>query len=148
LEDIMANSASGGANDFNNKIIEEFQANEGRVGGPLAGAMMILIHHIGAKSGIERVSPLACSPQGDGRFAIVASNGGSPTHPDWYYNLKANPRINVEVGTQTLTVLAEELDDTARAELWPKLVAESPAVGEFQTRTTRQIPVFMLTRQD
>jgi deazaflavin-dependent oxidoreductase (nitroreductase family) len=71
-----------------------------------------------------------------------------PGHPDWYYNLKANPRIKVEVGTQTFTVLAEELDDTARAELWPKLVAESPAAGDFQTRTARQIPVFMLTRQD
>jgi len=148
LEEIMANSAADGANDFNIKIIEEFRANEGRVGGPWAGTMLILIHHIGAKSGIERVSPLACSPQPDGRFAIVASNGGSPAHPDWYYNLKANPRIKVEVGTQTFTVLAEELDDTARAELWPKLVAESPAVGEHQTRTTRQIPVFMLTRQD
>jgi deazaflavin-dependent oxidoreductase (nitroreductase family) len=87
-------------------------------------------------------------PQGDGRCAIVAANGGSPTHPDWYDNLKANPRINVEVGTQTFTVLAEELDDTARAGLWPKLIAESPTVGEHQTRTTRQIPVFMLTRQD
>ncbi len=95
LEEIMANSAPGEANDFNTKIIEEFRANEGRVGGPLAGATMILIHHIGAKSGIERVSPLACSPQGDGRFAIVASNRGSPTHPDWCYNLKANPRIKV-----------------------------------------------------
>jgi deazaflavin-dependent oxidoreductase (nitroreductase family) len=148
LEEIMANSAPGGANDFNTKIVEEFRANEGRVGGPLAGATMILIHHIGAKSGIERVSPLACSPQGDGRFAIVASNGGSPAHPDWYYNLQANARIKVEVDTQTFTVLAEELDETARAELWPKLVAESPAVGEHQARTTRQIPVFMLTRQD
>ena len=87
----MANSAADGANDFNTKIIEEFRANEGRVGGPWAGTMLILIHHIGAKSGIERVSPLGCSTQGDGRFAIVASNGGSPTHPDWYYNLKANP---------------------------------------------------------
>ncbi len=144
----MANSAPGEANDFNTKIIEEFRANEGRVGGPLAGATMILIHHIGAKSGIERVSPLVRSPQGDGRFAIAASNGGSPTHPDWYYNLKANPRIKVEVGTQTFTVLAQELDDTPRAELWPKLVAESPALGEFQTQTTRQIPVFMLIRQD
>ena len=144
----MANSAPGGASDFNTKIIEEFRANEGRVGGPLTGTPMILIHHIGAKSGIEGVSPLACSPQGDGRFAIVAASGGSPTHPDWYYNLKASPRITVEVGTQTFTVLAEELDDAARAELWPKLVAESPAVGEHQTRTTRQIPVFMLTRQD
>jgi deazaflavin-dependent oxidoreductase (nitroreductase family) len=109
---------------------------------------MILIHHIGGKSGIERVSPLACSPQGDGRFAIVAANGGSTTHPDWYYNLRANPRINVEVGAQTFTALAEELDDTARAELWPKVVAETPTVGEHQTRTTRQIPMFMLARQD
>src|ERR1700687_5496247 len=97
---------------------------------------------------IERVSPLGCSTQGNGRFAIVASNGGSPTHPDWYHNLKANPRIKVEAGTQMFTVLAEELDDTARAELWPKLVAEYPSIGEFQTRSTRQIPVLMLTRQD
>ena len=135
------------ANDYNGKIIEEFRANEGRVGGPWAGIPLILIHHIGAKSRIERVTPLGCSPQGDGRFAIVASNGGSPTHPDWYYNLKANPRIKVEVGTQTFTVWAEELDATARAVLWPKLVAEAPQLGEFQTRITRQIPVFMLTRQ-
>jgi deazaflavin-dependent oxidoreductase (nitroreductase family) len=148
LEEIMANSASGGANDFNTKIIEEFRANEGRVGGPLAGATIILIHHIGAKSGTERVSPLACNPQGDGRFAIVASNGGSPTHPDWVHNLRANPRIDVEVGIQTFKVLAKELDGTARAELWPKLVAESPSVGDFQARTARQIPVFLLTRQD
>ncbi len=144
----MADSAPDGPSDFNTKIIEEFRANQGRVGGPLAGTTMILIHHIGAQSGIERVSPLACSPQGDGRFAIVASNGGSPAQPDWYYNLKASPRINVEVGTQTFTVLAEELDGTARAGLWPKLVAESPDVGRHQARTTRQIPVFMLTRQD
>lgn len=144
----MANSTAAEASEFNTKIIEEFRANQGRVGGPLAGTNMILVHHIGARSGIERVSPLACSPQGDGRFAIVASSGGSPTHPNWYYNLKANPRITVEVGTQTFTATAEELDDTARAELWPKLVAESPSVGEFQTRTTRQIPVFMLIRQD
>ena len=144
----MANSAPGRANDFNTKIIEEFRPNEGRVGGFLAGTPMILIHHLGAKSGIERVTPLACSSQGDGRFAIVASNGGSPAHPDWYYNLNANPRITVEVGTQTFTVLAEELDDTARAELWPKLVAEAPTVGEHQTKTPRQILVLMLTRQD
>ena len=92
--------------------------------------------------------PLGCFPQGDGSFAIVASSGGSPAHPAWYYNLKANPRITVEVGSQTFTVLAEELDDTTRAGLWPKLAAETPAVGEFQAKTTRQIPVFMLTRQD
>jgi deazaflavin-dependent oxidoreductase (nitroreductase family) len=147
-EEIVADSAPGEASDFNTKIIEEFRANQGRVGGPWAGTTLILIHHIGARSGTERVTPLGCSHQGDGRFAIVASNGGSPVHPDWHYNLKANPRITVEVGTQTFTALAEELDGTARAGLWPKLVAEYPSVGEYQTRTTRQIPVFMLTRQD
>ena len=138
----------GGANDYNTKIIEEFRANQGRVGGPWAGTTLILIHHIGARSGTERVTPLGCFPRGDGRFVIVASSGGSPAHPDWYYNLKANPRTKVEVGAQTFTVAAEELDDTARAELWPKLVAQHPAVGEHQARTTRKIPVLMLTRPD
>ena len=148
----MANSDPGSvpgtAGDYNTTIIEEFRASGGRVGGPWAGTTMILIHHVGAKSGIERVSPLACSPQGDGRFAIVASNGGSPAHPDWYYNLKANPAITVEVGTEMFTVVAEELGDAARAELWPSLVAESPAIAEHQAKTTRRIPVFMLIRQD
>ncbi len=147
-EEIVADSAPGGASDFNTKMIEEFRANEGRVGGSWAGTTLILIHHIGARSGTERVTPMGCSHQGDGRFAIVASNGGSPAHPDWYHNLRAHPRITVEVGTQTFTVLAEELDGTARAGLWPTLVAEYPSVGEYQARTTRQIPVFMLTRQD
>ena len=143
----MANSAPGSvASDYNTKIIEEFRANQGRVGGPWSGTPMILIHHIGARSGIERTTPLACSPQGQGRYAIVASNGGSPTHPDWYYNVKANPSIKAEVGAQTFTVLAEELDGAARAGLWPKLVAEHPSIGEYQARTTRQIPVVMLTR--
>ncbi len=94
-------------------------------------------------------------PQAEGRFAIWAANGGAPIHPNWYYNLKAHPEITVEAGTQTFTVLAEELGDTARAELWPKLVAEwpkpvagSPDLGAAQARTTRQFPVFMLTRQD
>ena len=111
------------------------------------GTMLIVIHHIGAKSGIKRVTPLACSPQPGGRFAIVAANGGSPAHPGWYYNLRANPRITAEVGTQTFRALAEELDDTTRAVLWPELVAESPTVGEYQAKTARKIPVFMLTRQ-
>jgi len=151
----MANSAAGGASDYNTEIINEFRANQGRVGGMWEGTTLILIHHISAKSGIERVTPVACSPQGEGRFAIWAANGGAPTHPTWYHNLKAHPRITVEVGTQTFTVLAQELDDTARAGLWPKLVAEwpkpvagSPDLGAAQARTTRQFPVFMLTRQD
>ena len=136
------------ASDYNAKIIEEFRANNGRVGGEWAGSPLILIHHIGARSGTERVQPLGCFILGGGRFAIVASNGGSPTHPDWYYNLKANPGITAEVGGETFTVMAEELDAAARAELWPRLVAEAPSLGEYQANTTRQIPVFLLTRRD
>jgi deazaflavin-dependent oxidoreductase (nitroreductase family) len=133
--------------DYNTRIIEEFRANEGRVGGTWAGYTVILVHHIGARSRIERVTPLSCFPQHDGHYAIVASDGGSPTHPDWYHNLKANPRIRVELGAQTFVVLADELQDSARAEIWPKLVAEVPRLGELQNRVTRRIPVFILTRK-
>src|SRR2546430_16130213 len=104
----MMNPAAGAASDYNTKIINEFRTNHGRVGGSWAGTTLILIHHVGAKSGVERVTPLGCFPQEYGRFVIVASSGGSPTHPNWYYNLKVHPRITAEVGTQTFTVLAEE----------------------------------------
>jgi len=145
----MANSAGAEASDYNTEIINEFRANRGRVGGIWEGTTLILIHHIGAVSGIERVTPLACSPQGEGRFAIWAANGGSPAHPAWYYNLKAHPGITIEVGSQTFTVLAEELNDAARADLWLNLVAEFPGqLDAAQARTTRQFPLFMLTRQD
>ena len=136
------------ASDYNARIIEEFRATGGQPGGEWAGTSMILIHHIGAKSGIERVTPLGCFVLGGGRFAIVASSGGSPTHPHWYHNLKANPRITVEVGTETFTAVAEELAGTVRAELWPRLVARYPTLGAHQAGTTRQFPVLMLTRQD
>lgn len=137
-----------GASDYNIKIIEEFRANQGRVGGPWEGITIILLHHIGAKSGIERVTPLAFSAQPADRFAIWAANGGSPTHPSWYHNLQAHPRVTVEAGPEMFTVLAQELDGTARARLWPKLIARYPTLGETQAKTTRQFPVFLLTRQD
>ncbi len=144
----MADSAGDRASDYNTKIIEEFRANEGRVGGEWAGVPLILIHHIGARSGIERVQPLGCFPQPDGSFVIVASNGGSPTHPSWYHNLKASPTLTAEVGGRTFTVVARELDGATRADLWPTLVAQAPSLGAYQTKTTRQIPVFMLTPKD
>ncbi len=144
----MTNPAAGEGSDYNTQIINEFRANGGRVGGPWAGTTLILIHHIGARSRAERVTPLGCFSQPGGRFVIVASSGGSPSHPNWYYNLKAHPKITVEVGAQRFTVLAGELAGAARAELWPKLVAEYPTVGEHQAKTTRQFPVFLLTRQD
>lgn len=140
----MANSAS----DYNTEIISEFRANQGRVGGPWEGFSLILVHHLGARSGIERVTPLACAPQGEGSLAIWAANGGSPSHPSWYYNLKAHPEITVEVGAEAFTVLAQELDDTARTGLWPELIARYPGLGETQAKTARQIPVFVLSRVD
>ena len=133
------------ADTYNARIIEEFRANNGRVGGDWDGWPLILVHHVGARSGIERVTPLGCFPQPDGRYVIVGSSGGSANQPAWYYNLKANPVTTVEVGAETLTVVAEELDDAARAELWPKLVAEAPQIDEYKQRVTRRIPVFMLT---
>jgi deazaflavin-dependent oxidoreductase (nitroreductase family) len=134
------------SSDFNASVIAEFRANRGRVGGDLAGTPIILIHHIGARTGTERVTPLAYSSQPDGRLVIAASNGGSATHPAWYHNLKAHPTIQVELGTQTFTVQAGEAEGAARAALWAKLVAASPLLGEFQAKAARRVPLFTLTR--
>ena len=143
----VGHSAPGRSADFNRTIVEEFRANGGRVSGTLAETTLLLLRQIGARSGIERVTPLAYSAQDGDRLVIVASNGGSPTHPDWYHNLKAHPSVEVEVGTQTFSVLAEELDDAARDRVWPKLVADAPTLGLYQAMTTRRIPVFLLTRR-
>jgi deazaflavin-dependent oxidoreductase (nitroreductase family) len=132
-------------NDFNRRVIEEFRANDGRVGGELAGATVILVHHVGARTGTVRVVPLIGTLLGDGRYAIVASNAGSPSHPAWYHNLRAHPVVTVEVGARTFVAQADELGPSARAHLWSQLAAASPALGEFQARTARQIPVLTLT---
>jgi deazaflavin-dependent oxidoreductase (nitroreductase family) len=134
--------------DFNAKVVEEFRARGGYVKGPLADFHLILLHHIGPRSGIERVVPLVYFARPDGRWLIIASNGGSRTHPAWYYNLRANPRVTVELGTEVFRVVAEELDAQARCLVWPTIVEESPAAGQFQRTTPRAIPVFMLTREE
>jgi deazaflavin-dependent oxidoreductase (nitroreductase family) len=135
------------SSDFNERVIAEFRANHGRVGGELADTSILLLHHVGA-SGVQRVTPLAYNRLGGGRIVIVASNGGSPRHPAWHHNLKTNPRVLVEIGTERFTALTEELDGAARAGVWPELIAAAPAVGKFQTQTSRQIPLFVLTRED
>jgi deazaflavin-dependent oxidoreductase (nitroreductase family) len=132
--------------EFSENVIAEFRANRGRVGGDLAGTSIILIHHLGAKSRTERVTPLAYSAQPDGSLVIAASNGGSPTHPAWYHNLKAHPTIDVELGTETFTALAQEVTGAAHTALWSTLVTKSPALSEFQAKTPRRIPLFSLTR--
>jgi deazaflavin-dependent oxidoreductase (nitroreductase family) len=131
--------------DWNTGIIEEFRANEGRVGGQFAGAPMILLHHTGARSGTERVNPLIYVPDGD-RMIIVASAGGADKNPDWYHNLKANPRTTVEVGTETFGVDAVELTGDEYARMWAGIVEKMPGFGDYQTKTTRTIPLLALTR--
>jgi deazaflavin-dependent oxidoreductase (nitroreductase family) len=129
----------------NQPIIEEFRANQGRVGGYFEGAPMILIHAIGARSGTERVNPLVYLPDGDD-MVIGATKGGSPTNPDWYHNLKAHPRIQVEVGTETFPVEATEVTGAERDELWRRFVELRPGFAEYEKRTTRIIPLFRLQR--
>ena len=130
--------------DFDRRTIEEFRASRGRPGGVLAGTPLVLIHHIGARSAAEHVTPLAYSTQGRDCLAIAASNGGSPKHPAWYHNLKANPAITVELGAERFPATAEEQLGPARAATWSKLVAEFPDLAEFATRTDRSIPLFLL----
>jgi deazaflavin-dependent oxidoreductase (nitroreductase family) len=130
----------------NASVIEEFRTNEGKVGGQFKGAWLILLHHIGARSGTERVTPVGCFPRSDGRFAVIASNGGAPPNPDWYYNLKAHPEINVEFGTEVFAVSVRELEGREREEVWADALGAAPQLGEFQKKTTRAIPVLLLTR--
>jgi deazaflavin-dependent oxidoreductase (nitroreductase family) len=132
--------------DFNTGIIEEFRANEGKVGGRFEGYPLILIHHVGAKTGTGHVTPVSCFPQSDGRFVIVASNGGARTNPDWYYNLKAHPQINVEFGTETFAVAVRELEGDEREKAWADIVGAVPDVANTQNKTRRTIPLLLLTR--
>jgi deazaflavin-dependent oxidoreductase (nitroreductase family) len=132
--------------DWNTKIIEEFRANAGKVGGPFEGAPMIIIRRIGAMSGEERESPLVYFPQDDGTMVVVASAGGAPKHPAWYHNAKANPRFDVEVGTERFPVDATEISGEERDLLWKQIVAERPGFGEYQQKTDRLIPLLRLTR--
>lgn len=131
--------------DFDRRTVGEFRANGGRAGGVLAGTPLVLIHHIGARSGIEHVTPVAYLPHGDG-IAIAASNGGSPKDPAWYHNLKAHPAITVELGTERFQATAEEQAGPARAELWSRLIAQFPDLASFAAGTARTIPLFLLRR--
>jgi deazaflavin-dependent oxidoreductase (nitroreductase family) len=132
--------------DFNKGIIDEFRANGGHVGGPLAGSPMILVTHTGAKSGQQRTSPLVYSTDGD-RVVIVASMGGAPTNPAWLHNIAANPKVTVEIGDETYEADAEVLTDGAeRQRLFDQQAALMPQFSDYQARTDRVIPVVVLTR--
>ena len=130
--------------DYNEQIIEEFRANEGRVGGRFEGNPLLLLHHTGAKSGKSRINPLAYLSDG-GRYVVFASKGGAPTHPDWYHNLKAHPNTTIEVGTDTVDVVASEATDDERERIFRIQAERAPQFAEYQKQTKRLIPVMVLT---
>ena len=130
--------------DFNAQVIEEFRANDGRVGGPFEGSTLLLLHHTGAKSGTSRINPLVYMAD-DGRYVIFASKGGAPTNPDWYHNLKAHPDTRIEVGTDTIDVVAGEATGEERERLFRAQAERSPQFAEYQKNAGRVIPVIVLT---
>lgn len=130
--------------NYNEKIIAEFRANEGRVGGPFDGAPLLLLHTTGAKSGGERINPMMYKPD-EGRVLVFASAAGADNHPAWYYNLVANPEVVVEVGTDTYTAIATPLADPERGEIYDAQAELYPGFAEYKAKTSRVIPVVAIT---
>ena len=130
--------------DWNHGIIEEFRANEGRVGGPFAGAPLLLLHTIGAKSGQERVNPMMYQDLGEGRLAVFASYAGLDVNPAWFHNLVAHPDVTAEVGTETRSFRARVADSAEREPIWTKQKADYICFAGDEAKTDRIIPVVIL----
>ena len=133
-------------NSWNEGIIEEFRASGGVVAGPFIGRNLLLLHTTGARTGLERVNPLAYTKDGD-RYAIIASKGGADSNPDWYYNIVANPDVQVEVGTERFQARASVAEEPERTRLYDNMAEQYPGFDEYRQKTDRQIPVITLTRQ-
>jgi deazaflavin-dependent oxidoreductase (nitroreductase family) len=132
---------------MNNQVIEEFRANHGVVGGRFKGMDVLLLHHVGAKSGKARVTPLVYGKDEDS-FFIFASKAGAPTHPDWYHNLLANPDISIEVGSESVAVRAEVTQGAERQRLFDQQAALIPMVKEYAEKAgAREIPIFLLRKR-
>jgi deazaflavin-dependent oxidoreductase (nitroreductase family) len=129
-------------NDWNTRVIEEFRANGGKVEAFPANNL-ILLHHTGAKSGQERVSPVAYQPV-DGGYAIFASKAGAPENPAWYHNLLAHPKATIEIGTDTFPVTARVTGPDEREPIWTRQKELQPGFAEYEQKTSRQIPVVIL----
>ena len=132
------------ASERNQKIIDEFRANRGKVGGRFEGKTLLLLHTKGAKSGQERVNPTAYV-RDNGNLVVIASKGGAPTNPNWYYNMIANPLVTVEVGTEKFQARARVAAEPERTRLYNKMVEMMPSFDDYRHKTTRQIPVIVLT---
>jgi deazaflavin-dependent oxidoreductase (nitroreductase family) len=129
--------------DFNTTIIEEFRANQGKVGGNFEGAPVLLLHTVGAKSGQPRVNPMMYQKVPDG-YAVFASKGGAPTNPDWYHNLRAHPEVQAEIGANKVDLVARVAQGEERDQIWTRQKADYPGFADYESKTTRQIPVIVL----
>lgn len=130
-------------NDFNAGVIEEFRANGGTAGGIFEGKPLLLLHNVGARSGTDFVTPLVYLKDGD-NWVIFASKGGAPNHPGWYHNLKANPAVSIEIGSETVDVTAEEATGEERGRLYSTQEEQQPQFAEYAQKTDRKIPVIVL----
>ncbi len=133
--------------ELNQSVIEEFHANQGKVGGPLAGMPVLLLTMTGAKSGRTLVRPLCYSRDGE-RLVIIASYGGAPQNPPWYHNLVAHPDVTVEVGTEKFKARATQMHGAERERLFAETAKVMPLFADYQNKTKRQIPLLVLTRID
>jgi deazaflavin-dependent oxidoreductase (nitroreductase family) len=132
--------------DFNKAVIEEFRANEGKVGGHFEGAPVLLLTATGAKSGQQRTTPVMYLPDGD-RMVIFASKAGADTNPAWFHNLVSHPSATVEVGSDTVQVKAVVTQGEERERLFRKQAELYPQFADYEKKTTREIPVVALERQ-
>ena len=131
--------------DWNTKIIEEFRATGGKVGGPFEGAPLLLLHSTGAKSGQDRVAPVMYLADGDD-LVVFASKAGADTNPDWFHNLEANPDTRVEIGPDTVAVRARVAEGEERDRLFDRQKAAYPGFADYEAGTDRVIPVVVLER--
>jgi deazaflavin-dependent oxidoreductase (nitroreductase family) len=141
----MGSALNRDGNDWNRKVVDEFRANGGKVG-MFEGRTLLLLHSKGAKSQQERINPLAYVRDGE-KFVVIASKGGAPTNPDWYYNIVATPELTVEVGTETYRVQATVAEEPERTRLYDKMVEMMPGLhfDDYRRKTARKIPVIVLT---
>jgi deazaflavin-dependent oxidoreductase (nitroreductase family) len=129
--------------DWNKQVIAEFRASGGQVGGNYKNMTLLLLHTTGAKSGQPRLNPVVYT-EDNGRYVIIASKGGAPSNPDWYYNLKAYPEVEVEVGTEQFKARATITEEPERTRLYDQMAAQYPFFEEYRQGTERQIPVITL----
>jgi deazaflavin-dependent oxidoreductase (nitroreductase family) len=137
-------TAATNASDFNARIVEEYRANGGKLGGMFTGSDLLLLHHTGAKSGTLRVSPLAYQRIGDS-VAVFASRAGSTANPDWYHNVIANPDTRIEIGTESVAVRARVAEPAERDVIWERQKKRVPQFAEYEKKAVpRKIPVVVL----